>query len=413
HTISFMELDIRNLLPDNYLLSLLYLSVLIFILTSVCKFILTKLIASLTEDFKSTWSRMIFSPKFLYKLSLVIPLILIYFSPSIIINLPEWLGIAIQRLSLAVLSLVVARILNILLNEFNEIYSALEQAKNRPIKGIIQVLVIVVYFIGAIFFIAALVGKEPWYLLSGLGAMTAILLLVFRDTILSLVAGIQLTTNKLIQVGDWIKLDQFGADGSVVDIALHTVSVKNWDNTITNIPTHRFLENSFVNYRAMQESGGRRIKRAIYIDLSTVRFLTDEEIEKFSRYRLLTDYIRMKVTELAEHNKKVEQGLETTSRKMTNVGTFRVYLENFLRQHPMIHQEMSLMVRHLEPGQNGLPIEIYAFVKDVRWVYYEKAQADIFDHIFSMIGDFGLRVHQNPSGHDFKDFLKGTSTLQE
>ncbi|HLW57864.1 MAG TPA: mechanosensitive ion channel domain-containing protein [Bacteriovoracaceae bacterium] len=356
---------------------------------------------------------MIFSPKFLYKLSLVIPLILIYFSPSIIINLPEWLGIAIQRLSLAVLSLVVARILNILLNEFNEIYSALEQAKNRPIKGIIQVLVIVVYFIGAIFFIAALVGKEPWYLLSGLGAMTAILLLVFRDTILSLVAGIQLTTNKLIQVGDWIKLDQFGADGSVVDIALHTVSVKNWDNTITNIPTHRFLENSFVNYRAMQESGGRRIKRAIYIDLSTVRFLTDEEIEKFSRYRLLTDYIRMKVTELAEHNKKVEQGLETTSRKMTNVGTFRVYLENFLRQHPMIHQEMSLMVRHLEPGQNGLPIEIYAFVKDVRWVYYEKAQADIFDHIFSMIGDFGLRVHQNPSGHDFKDLIRGTSTLQE
>lgn len=407
-----MEFDIRTLLPDNYLLSLLYLAIFIFVLATISKFVLTKVIASITEDFKSTWSRMIFSPKFLYKLSLVIPLILTYLSPSLILNLPEGVGIFIRRTSLAVLSLVVARLINILLNEFNEIYSSLEQAKNRPIKGIIQVLMILVYFVGSIFFIAALVGKEPWYLLSGLGAMTAVLLLVFRDTILSLVAGIQLTTNRLIQVGDWIKLDQFGADGSVVDIALHTVSVKNWDNTITNIPTHRFLENSFVNYRAMFESGGRRVKRPIYIDLSTVRFLTDEEIEKFSRYRLLSDYIKSKIVELEEHNKKVEEGLEALSRKMTNVGTFRVYLENYLRQHPMVNQNMSLMVRHLAPGENGLPIEIYAFIKDVRWVYYEKAQADIFDHIFSMVNDFGLRVHQNPSGHDLKDVMK-SFTVQE
>ncbi|HLT22616.1 MAG TPA: mechanosensitive ion channel domain-containing protein [Bacteriovoracaceae bacterium] len=404
--------DLRSFLPENYLLSLLYLAVIVFITATICKFVLTKLIRSITEDFKSTWSRVLFSPKFLYKLSLVVPLIIIYFSPSIIVNLPESLSLFLQRVSLAVLSLLFARLINILLNEFNDIYSTFEQAKHRPIKGIIQVIVITVYFVGSIFFVASLVGKEPWYLLSGLGAMTAVLLLVFRDTILSLVAGIQLTTNKLIQVGDWIQLDQFGANGSVVDIALHTVAVKNWDNTITNIPTHKFLENSFVNYRAMQESGGRRIKRSIFIDLSTVRFLTDEEIEKFSRYRLLTDYIRTKVTELAEHNKKVDAGLETSSRKMTNVGTFRAYLENYLKQHPMVHQDMSLMVRHLEPGQNGLPIEVYVFIKDVRWVYYEKAQADIFDHIFSMVGEFGLRVHQNPSGHDLKDLMK-SFTIQE
>lgn len=407
-----MEFDLKQLLPDNYLLSLAYLTVLIFIVAVITKFILTKLIAAITEDFKSTWSRMIFSPLFLGKLSLVVPLILAYFSAAVIVNLPEGLAIALQRVSLAALSIVVARLINILLNEFNDIYSTFEQAKHRPIKGIIQVLIILTYFIGSIFFIAALVGKEPWYLLSGLGAMTAILLLVFRDTILSLVAGIQLTTNKLIQVGDWIKLDQFGADGSVVDIALHNVCVKNWDNTITNIPTHKFLENSFINYRAMQESGGRRIKRPIFIDITSIRFLTDEEIEKFSHYRLLTDYIRCKVTELAEHNKKVAEGLETTSRKLTNVGTFRAYLENYLRQHPMIHQEMSLMVRQLESGRNGLPLEIYAFVRDVRWVHYEKAQSDIFDHIFSMVSDFGLRIHQNPTGHDFRS-LNGSSTLHE
>lgn len=400
-----MEFDLRHLLPNNYLLSLTYLGFLIFALVSLSRFVLTKLIARITEDFKSTWSRVVFSSKFLSHLSLPLPLLLIYFSPNIILNLPQGLSIFLQRTSLAVLSLIIARLVHILLNEFNKVYSTFEQAKNRPIKGIVQVLIILIYFVGLILFIATLIDKEPWYLLSGLGAMTAVLLLVFRDTILSLVAGIQLTTNRLIQVGDWIKLDQFGADGGVVDIALHTVCVKNWDNTITNIPTHKFLENSFINYRAMQESGGRRVKRSIFIDLSTVRFLTDEEVEKFSKYRLLTNYIKTKTEELREHNKKVEEGLESSSRKMTNIGTFRAYLENYLRQHPLIHQEMSLMVRHLESGKNGVPIEIYAFIKDVRWVFYEKAQADIFDHIFAMVSDFGLRVHQNPSGHDFKNFI--------
>src|SRR5690606_38764146 len=208
--------DLRSFLPENYLLFLLYLAVIVFVSATICKFVLTKLIRSITEDFKSTWSRVLFSPKFLYKLSLVVPLIIIYFSPSIMVNFPESLSLFLQRVSLAVLSLLFARLINIILNEFNDIYSTFEQSKHRLIKGIIQVIVITVYFVGSIFFVASLVGKEPWYLLSGLGAMTAVLLLVFRDTILSLVAGIQLTTNKLIQVGDWIQLDQFGANGSVV-----------------------------------------------------------------------------------------------------------------------------------------------------------------------------------------------------
>lgn len=408
-----MEFNFSRLASESYLLSLGYLAILIFVTMTITKFVFTKVLARVTEDFKSNWSRVLFSQKFLSHLSLPIPLVLIYLSPQVIVNMPDKLSIFLQRTSLAILSLVTARLVAILLNEFNDIYSTFEQAKNRPLKGIIQVAVIFNYFIGLILFIAALMDKEPWYLLSGLGAMTAVLLLVFRDTILSLVAGIQLTTNNLVQVGDWIKLDQFGADGSVVDIALHTVRVKNWDNTVTNIPTHKFLENSFVNYRAMQESGGRRIKRSFFIDLSTVRFLTDEEIEKFSHYRLLSSYIKDKVQELEEHNKKFAAGLENSTRKMTNVGTFRAYLDHYLKQHPMVHQGMTVMVRHLEAGGNGLPFEIYVFIKDVRWVYYEKAQADIFDHIFAMIGEFGLRVHQNPSGHDFKSFMKSTTPFQE
>ena len=397
-----MEFYLSRYLPDNYLLSLFYLIVLIVILFNVSRLILTKVIGSLTGNFDSYWSKVIFSPKLLSQLSWPIPLQLAYFSPEIIIDLPVNLGIIIKRVSLALLSIMVVRIFTTLLNEFNDVYSTFEQSRQRPIKGIIQVIVILLHCVGLIVMIAALADKEPWYLLSGLGAMTAVLLLVFRDTILSLVAGIQLTTNNLIQVGDWIELKQFGADGAVIDIALHSVKVKNWDNTVTSIPTHKFLENSFVNYRAMQESGGRRIKRSLFIDVSTVRFLTEEEIEKFSHFRLLSQYITDKQVELLDHNKKFEDGVVSYSRRMTNIGTFRIYLENYLKQHPMIHKEMSIMVRQLASGENGIPLEIYAFVNDVRWAYFEKAQSDIFDHIFSIVDEFGLYIHQNPSGHDFQ-----------
>lgn len=407
-----MEFYLAHYLPDNYLLSLFYLVVVIVILFNVSRLILTKVVGSLTENFDSYWSKVIFSPKFLSHLSWPIPLQLAYFAPDIIINLPVNLGIVIKRVSLALLSIMVVRIFTTLLNEFNDVYSSFEQSKQRPIKGIIQVIVILLHCVGFIVMIAALADKEPWYLLSGLGAMTAVLLLVFRDTILSLVAGIQLTTNNLIQVGDWIELKQFGADGDVIDIALHSVKVKNWDNTVTSIPTHKFLENSFVNYRAMQESGGRRIKRSLFIDVSTVRFLTEEEIEKFSHFRLLSKYIADKQVELLDHNKKFEDGVVSYSRRMTNIGTFRIYLENYLKQHPMIHKEMSIMVRQLASGENGIPLEIYAFVNDVRWVYFEKAQSDIFDHIFSIVDEFGLYVHQNPSGHDFqKIYDKRTTSI--
>src|SRR5690606_21205203 len=286
---------------------------------------------------------------------------------------------------------------------FNEIYNSFEMARNRPIKGIIQIINLLLYAMALILIIAIILDRSPWFFLSGLGAMTAILLLVFRDTILSLVAGVQLTTNSLIRIGDWIEMPQFAADGDVVDIALHAVRVQNWDKTITVIPTHKFLEHSFKNWRGMQESGGRRIKRAIHIDINTIRFLTDEEIERFGRFALLREYIARKKQELEEHNRqKVDDpSVAANVRRLTNVGTFRAYVTQYLRQHPGIRQDMTFLVRQLQPTGEGLPIEIYVFTNSTKWAVYEGIQADIFDHILAIVPEFGLRVYQTPSSNDF------------
>jgi len=285
-------------------------------------------------------------------------------------------------------------------------YSTLEVSRNRPIKGFIQILLVLIYFVAMILIIAILSDRSPWFFISGLGAMTAVILLIFRDTILSFVAGIQLISNNLLQVGDWIEMPQFNADGDVIDIALNAVKVQNWDKTITIIPTHKFLENSFKNWRGMQQSGGRRIKRAVHVDVSSIRFLTDEEITTFENFLLLKDYIKQKKIELEEYNKQFAPGLDVNARRLTNVGTFRAYLVNYLQQHPMIHQNMTLLVRQLAPAENGLPIEIYVFVNDVRWAVYEQTQADIFDHVLAISSKFGLRIHQSPSGYDFRHLIK-------
>jgi miniconductance mechanosensitive channel len=253
--------------------------------------------------------------------------------------------------------------------------------------------------------------RSPVIFLSGLGAMTAVLLLVFRDTILSLVAGVQMTTNDLIRVGDWIEMPQFQADGDVVAINLNSITVQNWDRTLTVIPAHKFLEHSFRNWRGMQESGGRRIKRAFHVDQTTVRFLTDEEVERFERWELLGDYIRRKREEVEAHNREHpsrEGEVEMPhQRRLTNVGTLRAYLIEYLRNHPGVRQDMILLVRQLEPGPEGLPIEIYVFSADTRWVQHEGLQADIFDHILAMVPEFGLRVYQKPSGADLHGALAG------
>jgi len=231
-------------------------------------------------------------------------------------------------------------------------------------------------------------------------------MLVFKDTILSLVASVQLTTNDLIRVGDWIEMPQFGADGDVVDVQLHTIKVQNWDKTITTIPTHRLITDSFKNWRGMSQSGARRIKRALYVDVSSIRFQTQDEVEHFTRFALLKDYVRRKEQELAEYHESLETDSDVNRRRLTNIGTFRAYAYNYLKNHPKIHKEATLIVRQLGPGPEGLPLEIYCFTNTTEWAVYEDIQSDIFDHLLAIVPEFGLRVYQKPAGTDLANLVE-------
>jgi len=260
---------------------------------------------------------------------------------------------------------------------------------------------------GGLLFIAALLDRSPVLLLSGFGAMTAVLLLVFKDTLLSLVASVQLTAQDMVRVGDWIEVPQFGADGDVVDVELHTIKVQNWDKTITTIPTHRLISDSFKNWRGMSVSGGRRIKRALYLDASSIQFMSDEDVERCKRFLLLDGYIAGKEDELDNYNQELagktaaERNAAVNMRRLTNVGTFRAYALRYLEQHPQIHKGMTLIVRQLPPGPQGLPIELYCFTTTTAWDEYEDIQADIFDHLLAIVPEFNLRLFQQPAGTEF------------
>ena len=309
----------------------------------------------------------------------------------------------LENLTQTYMVLVVLLVIDAVLNALLEIYQTLPVSKGRNIKGIVQVFKIIFYFIGILVIITIFTEKDMGGLLTGLGAMAAVLMLVFRDTILGLVASVQLSANKMVSIGDWIAMPKYGADGDVIDINLTSVKVQNWDKTIASIPTYALVTDSFNNWKGMEDSGGRRIKRSLNIDMSSVSFLSREQIDKFRSYNLLKDYIETKEKEIEEYNKaqKVDDTVVTNGRRMTNLGTFRAYLENYLHKHPMIHQEMTFLVRHLQPTEKGLPVEIYVFSKDQAWARYEGIQADIFDHILAILPEFGLRVFQNPTGSDF------------
>ncbi len=271
-----------------------------------------------------------------------------------------------------------------------------------PLKGISQSLKIVAAIAVVIFIVSVLIGQSPVILLSGLGAMTAVLMLIFKDPILGLVAGIQLSANHMLSIGDWLEMPKYNADGAVIDIGLTTVKVRNWDNTVTTIPTYALISDSFKNWRAMSESGGRRIKRAIHIDVNSIKFITEKEMQRLTKSRLLSRYIMEKSREVEAYNQSRSEDLSSAlnGRRLTNIGTFRAYLEVYLRNHPHIHRNMTLLVRQLAPATTGVPIEIYAFTTTVVWAEYERIQSDLFDHIFAVVSEFELRVFQEPSGYD-------------
>ncbi len=339
------------------------------------------------------------------RIAYIAPAFVVYYGMGFFQNFPEELVDGIRRLAVAVMIVVSALGLSSFLRAAEAIYNSHPEYRERPIKGYLQVVSIIIYLLAGLLVLAALMNRSPWIFVSGIGAMTAVLLLVFRDTILSLVASIQIASNDMIRVGDWIEMPDLGADGDVIEVALHTVKVQNWDKTITTIPTHRLINDSFKNWRGMSLSGGRRIKRSVSIDLQSVRFLSDEEISRFEKWSLLKDYVREKRGELSEANTapEVDPFVTPDLRRLTNLGTFRAWIWATLRSHPQIHQTgHTLLVRQLAPGAQGVPIEIYCFANDTAWIQYEDIQADLFDRILAMVPEFGLKVFQEPAGSDLK-----------
>jgi len=370
----------------------------------ITKFILKKIFIRIIRHTKSKYDDVFVDSKFLRRVSYLVPLVIIY--KLIVIAIPQYPGWAIFIINVVNILLILYVLLSVfaLMDSFHRTYQKTEAAIMRPIKGYLQILKILGGFVAGILIIAIIINQPPGYLLGGLGAMTAVLLLVFKDTILGFVASVQLSSNDILRPGDWITMEKYKADGDVVEISLNSVKVKNFDNTIVSIPTYSLISDSFQNWRGMQESEGRRIKRAINIDIDSVRFMEAKDIEKLKNVKLLKNYIEQKQKELDEYNKSnpdAESHL-INQKKQTNIGIFRAYLTEYLKTHPDIQHKLTLMVRQLPPSDNGVPLEMYCFTKTKEWVEYETILSDIFDHVLSSASFFDLVVFQNPSGKDFR-----------
>lgn len=341
---------------------------------------------------------------FIERLANVMPALVISTGIMLVPNLPAFVAVVVRNVANAFMILTVAMAIGAAFNIVDTIYHRRPDAKLKPIKGYVQVVKIVVYVIAALLMIATLIDRSPLILLSGLGAMAAVLILVFQDTLLSLVAGIQISSTDMVRVGDWIEMPGQNADGDVIEIALHTVKVQNFDKTVTTLPIRKLVTEPFKNWRGMEESGGRRIKRALNIDQTSIRFLSPEDHERLASFGHLETYLADKQTELAEWNGKLGERAKVpaNTRRATNIGTFRAYVEAYLCNHPGVHHGMTIIVRQLPPGPEGLPLEIYCFTNTTAWAAYEGIQADIFDHLYAILPEFGLRVFQSPSGQDLQ-----------
>ena len=314
------------------------------------------------------------------------------------------------------LVVIILLVIDATLNAINTSVEGKKHAAKLPLRGITQALKLIAYFIGIIFIIAYSFGKSPVAILSGLGALTAVLMLVFKDSLMGLVAGFQLSLNNMVQKGDWIEMPKHGADGDVLEVNLNSVRVQNWDKTISTIPTHELVTGSFKNWRGMQESGGRRIKRAIQIDMRTIEFTDEAQLEKFKALEILKPYLQTKLEEVQEHNNNLDADLSilANGRRLTNIGTFRAYCVAYLRNNPKIHQDgMTFLVRQLAPGPEGVAIELYVFTNDIAWVNYEAIQGDIFDHLLAVLPEFGLQPYQKPSGHDMALLVNKNEILDQ
>ncbi|MCD4772557.1 MAG: mechanosensitive ion channel family protein [Bacteroidales bacterium] len=383
------------------LLLVFILAIIVFLIT---KKIIVHFVKLVVNKSKTNWDDILAEKKVFNRLAYLAPAIVInLLSPLVLPNYPVTSGF-IQLVLNVYIVIIALSFFSSFLKAINQIYQKFEIAKSKPIKGYIQIILILLYVIGGIFIISILIGKSPTALLVGLGTVSAVLILVFKDSILGLVGGIQLSANEMVKIGDWISMPKYGADGNVIDITLTTVKVQNWDKTITTVPTYALVTDYFKNWRGMEESGGRRIKRSINIDMQSVKFCTPEMLERYKKYQFVSKYVDLRDKEISEYNAKhkVDNSVLVNGRRQTNFGIFREYLKSFLSNNPRINMDMTFLVRHLQPTEYGIPIEIYVFSKNQEWAIYEDLQADIFDHIIAIIPHFDLKIFQNPSGADFK-----------
>ena len=359
--------------------------------------VLLRVVARLAEASPLHWDDAIVRSRTLSRLADVVPALVVLAGIGLVEGLPVWAYLVVRNVAMAWIAIALALAFGRVLDALNDIYIAHSpHARERPIKGYLQLAKILVWVVALILVVAALINRNPVVLLTGLGAMTAVLMLVFKDTLLSLVASVQLASNDMLRVGDWIEMPSQNADGDVIDISLHTVKVQNWDKTISTIPTHLLIGESFRNWRGMTDAGGRRIKRALLLDQASVYFLDQADRDRLRRIALIDDYLDRQRQELQAYNAKLEAAGKdpVNNRRATNLGTFRAYVIAYLRAHPGVHQDMTLLVRQLDPTPHGLPLEVYCFSRDVSWEAYENLAGDIFDHLLAVLPEFGLRIFQ-------------------
>ena len=384
---------------NQYLLLVLiiFLGILSYIFT---RYLLLNWIFKIFKKTSNNFDDILIKTGFFDRLSYAIPIVIVYVFMDYSSDYPPIL----YRTVLSLIILAMISSVNAFINSVNEFYSNSSLSKRLSIKSYLQVIKLIINILGIIIFIASLIGKSPVYLLSGIGALTAVLMLIFKDTILSFISSVQITSNDLFKVGDWVEAPQFNADGDVIDIALHTIKIQNWDKTITVIPTHKLIDSSFKNWRGMSDSGGRRIKRAIHIDMNSIKFCDDAMISRFSKIDIISEYIDSKRTDIKKYNqyKNCNNSL-LNGRALTNIGTYRKYISSYLENNSNINKGMTFLVRQLSPNSNGLPLEIYVFSNNTDWIKYEQIQSDIFDHLIASVEQFDLVLFQNPTGNDFNN----------
>jgi miniconductance mechanosensitive channel len=366
----------------------------------VTKKFIVKGIQKLIRNSKNDWDDILLEKKVFHSLSTLVPLIFIQYLSIPILSNFSFLIPFVHIVVKVSLVLVIASVMIKTLKTLDEVSTRIPYFKDKPIGSYVQLVNIMINVVAAILISATILNKDPLALLGALGALTAVLMLVFKDTILGLVASIQLSSHDMVRVGDWVSMPKYETDGDVLEITLNTVKIQNWDKTISTIPTYAFISGSFKNWRGMKDSRGRRIKRSINIDMTSIRFCKDEEITQYKSVELLKDYIESIQKLIASHNvtNRHDKAYLLNGRNLTNIGLFREYAHQYLLANKNLRMDLTLMVRQLEPTENGLPIEIYCFSNNIEWAEYEGIQADIFDHLLSSISNFDLEIFQNPTG---------------